>query len=204
MLSLLIGVKLLSVDRYIFDIYSDTGLARGIGLYTNNSLTFQDDLKVRLYNIGAGVALDDVNTEQLDHPYAPSIAKPFHIVDEYEFDDKHTFHTSIDDKQMKDKKDWLTIQCVFGRDGVANDYGDGLFIFDDKISSCSESFKYETMTFSSVRKGDDSNYSPLIWSVIMLAAVFIASTIGYAVTKCWQFFKSETFDHSEYTPLNVQ
>ena len=76
----------LSGDITIRDIYSDTGLVRGIGMYTQSELYFEDDAKLNIHDLGAGMELYDVDTEALDHPFAPAEAKPFHVLKEWTTD----------------------------------------------------------------------------------------------------------------------
>jgi len=98
----------------IHDITCDTGLVRGIGLYTKSELNFSSDAIVTLYNFKAGYALSDVITDYYKHPYNPSIAKPFHIIwnNQMETYDK-SFQTQISGEPLD-----IDFYCIIGRDGM--------------------------------------------------------------------------------------
>merc|ERR1719361_1674803 len=101
-------------DTKIHDISCDTGLVRGIGMYTASHLTWGDDATVSVRNLNAGSGLYGVDTEEYDHPYNPSVAKPFHIVWSHtETKANNTFVSILDGEPES-----VTMECIFGRDGV--------------------------------------------------------------------------------------
>ena len=61
--------------------------------------------------------LYDINTETLRPPYAPAVAKPFHLVAEHAFDAEHTFKTEMVGDEMLTGT-IVDAQCAFGRNGT--------------------------------------------------------------------------------------
>jgi len=98
----------------IHDITCDTGLVRGMGLYTKSEMTFADDAVVTLYNFKAGYALSSVMTDYFKHPYNPSIAKPFHIIWNNQME---TYDESFQSQINGEPAD-IDFYCIVGRDGM--------------------------------------------------------------------------------------
>merc|ERR1712228_85154 len=98
----------------IFNLFSDTGLVYGIGAYTSSMIDIFDNFNV--HHLGSGIALLDVDTAQLTHPYHPTIAKPFHIIHKW-MQYENVFHSAVN----VDDDAHVNVQCIFGRDGVEND-----------------------------------------------------------------------------------
>ena len=103
----------------IRDIYSTTGLVRGIGLYTSSNVILSD-VNLEMYNLAAGITLYDIDTNELSHPYSPTIAKPFHVVAEWEYNDDNTFYSYVTWDDNVDISQ-VTFSCILGRDGEIND-----------------------------------------------------------------------------------
>lgn len=106
----------LSGDIEIGDIYSDTGLVRGIGMYTESELYFEDDAVLNIHDLGAGMELYDVDTSELDHPYAPAEAKPFHVLYSWSTED-HTFYSDLYGDPSA-----VNVWCIAGRDSTSSDW----------------------------------------------------------------------------------
>lgn len=102
---------MMSGKSVIEDIQSDTGLVRGIGLYTQSTLAFADDSSFRISSLSAGHRLYDRDTTVLNPPYNPAVAKPVHVVwtEEYQTYDKETINNAPDS---------AFFSCIYGRDGV--------------------------------------------------------------------------------------
>ena len=63
----------------IENIVCDTGLVRGIGMYRQTDITWEEGSTLTMYHLSAGLELYSTDTSALDHPYNPSVAKPFHV-----------------------------------------------------------------------------------------------------------------------------
>lgn len=79
-------------------------------MYTESELYFEDDAVLNIHDLGAGMELYDVDTDALDHPYAPSEAKPFHVLDWWTTDG-HTFTSNLYGEPAA-----VNVWCVDGRD----------------------------------------------------------------------------------------
>merc|ERR1719295_1702786 len=75
--------------------------------------------EITISHLFAGQGLYVEDTDDLLRPYARSEAKPFHIVAEYEYDDRHSFYSQIFGRPQS-----LEMHCIFGRDGTANDFSE--------------------------------------------------------------------------------
>merc|ERR1711972_848627 len=62
----------LSGDVSIHDLVCDTGLVRGIGMYTSTQLTFDDDTSLSFADFSAGDQLYETDVESLSTPYNPA------------------------------------------------------------------------------------------------------------------------------------
>jgi len=104
----------LAGDVSIHDLKSDTGLIRGIGVYTSTQLTFDDDTSLSFADFSAGHELYETDTDAMDHPYAPSVAKPMHIVwAHYDSTAMDTFYAKINGAPTV-----TSATCILGRDGT--------------------------------------------------------------------------------------
>ena len=106
---------IISGNFEIHNLVSETGLVRGMGLYTNTRMVFDDDVTFSIHDLAAGTSLSEVDTDALSHPYAPAEAKPIHLLD-YWSDDLTGTYTSaiIGDEEVITPASY----CLFGRDGV--------------------------------------------------------------------------------------
>merc|ERR1719471_845567 len=141
-------------------------------------LVDSDLTEINMYYLIAGQGLYTQDTTELAHPYAPSIAKPFHIVDEFSVDAEHTFYTQIFNRPQS-----ADLKCIFGRDGTANDFTE--FSIDNTVCDNrqvmlqglmeSQQLKQQKqkqqfqqgMTFSSSGEGFNMR-SSLIWSLAIV------------------------------------
>ena len=95
----------------IHDVVSDSGLVRGVGLYTRSKLTFGGDSKLSVYELSAGHSLYSKDTSRFAAPYNPTVAKPFHVLWSY-FQDGTYFNSSITGRPQN-----VRFSCIYGRDG---------------------------------------------------------------------------------------
>ena len=70
---------------------------------------------ISIYNLAAGIALDDVDTSTLAHPYADAIAKPVHSVKHWS---KFGFNFTTAISGNPD----VSFRCISGKDGEHTDY----------------------------------------------------------------------------------
>jgi len=107
----------LSGEVSIHGLESHTGLVRAVGMYVNTSLDISDVDSLAIYDLTAGSALLETNTSALAYPYAPAIAKVFHILDNYSDAYNHTFYSPlIGDPRV------VSASCVFGVEGIDDDW----------------------------------------------------------------------------------
>ena len=99
----------------IHGVVSDTGLVRGVGLYTHSELTFGEKAKVNVYELSAGNSLYSLDTSTLAAPYNPTVAKPFHVI-WTRSQDGMLFNSSISGHPMS-----VHFACIFGRDGAEDE-----------------------------------------------------------------------------------
>merc|ERR1719361_302446 len=110
-------------DTQIEGLISDTGLVRAIGMYRESQLTFSDESTLTISDLSAGYQLYEEDTDTFNPPYNPTEAKPFHVLwsnteslmvagayEDVEFDSTITGTPTE-----------LTIQCIYGRDGIDGD-----------------------------------------------------------------------------------
>ena len=100
-------------DVGIHDITSATGLVRGIGMYTRSRVTFGDSSKLQIYNLSAGYDLYGQDTNQLNRPYNPSVAKPVHVIWSEDGDYGEDFESAI-----IGHPETVSFSCIYGRDGM--------------------------------------------------------------------------------------
>ena len=101
-------------------------------MYTVSKLTVSDDASISIYGLGAGIALTEVDTDALAHPYNPAVVKPIHLLESlvHEYDGQNvTFHSQIiGDPKVTTPAVW----CLYGRDGVnASDWNVTDFVVDE-------------------------------------------------------------------------
>merc|ERR1712087_527019 len=137
--------------------------------------------EISMYYLIAGQGLYTQDTAELAHPYAPSIAKPFHIVDEFQVDAEHTFYTQIFNRPQS-----ANLRCIFGRDGTSNDFvefGIDNTVCDNRQVMLQEMAYQQGMTFSSSGKSYNMR-SSLIWSLVMVAVLVLVVVALAFFTRC--------------------
>ena len=95
-------------------------------MYTHTELTWDEDATFSVSNFASGAELGDVDTDNLEYPFAAAEAKPVHIVWSYaqlQFDD--TFNSS-----MTNRPRTVTYSCIVGRDGIEEDESFGDYTTD--------------------------------------------------------------------------
>merc|ERR1711971_1473817 len=146
--------------------------------------------EISMYYLIAGQGLYTQDTSELAHPYAPSVAKPFHIVDEFSVDAEHTFYTQIFNRPQS-----ADLKCIFGRDGTANDFTE--FSIDNTVcdnrqvmlqglmemESKQRKEYQQGMTFSSSGEGFNMR-SSLLWSVIMVGVLVLVVVVLALFSRC--------------------
>merc|ERR550525_106468 len=111
-------------DVQIGRLVCDTGLVRGIGMYRESHLTLADDSSLHMAGLSAGHESWSIDTDKFPHPYNPAVAKPFHVLW-----DSPTTLTILGEKEevdfsssIENAASEVTLQCVYGRDGVDDSY----------------------------------------------------------------------------------
>ena len=152
---------IISGNFEIHNLVSETGLVRGMGLYTNTRMVFDDDVTFSIHDLAAGTSLSEVETDALSHPYAPAEAKPIHLLD-YWYDDLTGTYTSeiIGDEEVITPASY----CLFGRDGVNISDWSVLLIDDEMDCTLSattiKSVKPNAMELAvTAKRGDKERYS---------------------------------------------
>lgn len=133
--------------------------------------------EINIYYLVAGQSLFEHDIASSAHPHAPAVAKPFHVVNDYECADGHDCGA-----ETIFEPESLSMRCVFGKDGTENDYDiDGAVKVDNTNCFDRELFyNFKTMTLSAP-KSSSSSYkytAPLIWSLAMIG-------FGFMVTICF-------------------
>lgn len=116
----------------IHDVTCETGLVRGIGMYTKSYLKFASSSTLSMFNLNAGRSLYGVDTAGYAHPYNPSVAKPFHILWSLESDNDNA---TTFDSVIEGEPDSISLDCVFGRDGINDTDTDWMVDNGDCVSS---------------------------------------------------------------------
>jgi len=100
----------------IHDLTSDTGLVRGVGMYTKSELTFAPNANTSLsiYNFKAGYALASTVTDYFKHPYNQAQCKPMHVVYSVALES----YDKTFEAQINGQPDNVTFYCMVGRDGM--------------------------------------------------------------------------------------
>jgi len=189
----------------ISGIVSDTGLVRGIGMYTQTELTLDDGLTLTMRNFSAGHELYDEDTSAFAHPYAPSVAKPFHIL--WSYSDNFTIDTVENvvkyfNSSIVGEADTVSFSCIFGRDGMNDTDWD----YTVENSDCS-SMTMKLAVNEQIEKEDDARY-PLLNArlnpLVLLSAVTVIVLLFVIYRSCWNRAKSKSKTlPTEYAPLLV-
>ena len=189
----------------ISGIVSDTGLVRGIGMYTQTELTLDDGLTLTMRNFSAGHELYDEDTSMFAHPYAPSVAKPFHIL--WSYSDNFTIDTVENvvkyfNSSIVGEADTVSFSCIFGRDGMNDTDWD----YTVENSDCS-SMTMKLAVNEQIEKEDDARY-PLLNArlnpLVLLSAVTVIVLLFVIYRSCWNRAKSKSKTlPTEYAPLLV-
>ena len=83
-------------------------------MYTESTLSVEDETAISIYDLAAGTALSEVDTDALAHPYNPTVAKPIHLLKVVESEDGTFYSQIIGDSGATTPSVW----CLYGRDGV--------------------------------------------------------------------------------------
>merc|ERR1719242_1888965 len=132
--------------------------------------------EITISHLMAGQALYVEDTDDLLRPYARSEAKPFHIVAEYEYDDRHSFYSQIFGRPQS-----LEMLCIFGRDGTANDFSE--YSVENTRCNNKESVLEEQELFESAVSSPSASVSVgynMASSVLMMGSV-VAVAVGVTV-----------------------
>jgi hypothetical protein len=160
----------LAGDTSIYDLTCDTGLVRGIGMYTSTELTFAEDSTLSFADFKAGEELYETDTSSLSMPYAPAKAYPMHIIwshfDETAMD---TFYSKINGAPSM-----TSATCIMGRDGVNST--DWTIAVDNSAADCSQ----KTVNLLAVA-GHSAQPRLGHLSVSLMAASVVAIVLLFAV-----------------------
>jgi len=186
-------------DVSFHDFVSDTGLARGLGLYTHTELTWDEDATFSVSNFAAGAELGAVDTDNLDQPFAASEAKPVHIVWSYanlQFGD--TFNTT-----MTNRPRTVSYSCIVGRDGIEEDSTFGEWTTDN--SDCDDFASFTVLSEASLMRQSgrmhlQNDRSTLTLSLWLVAAIFTVFGLKELLRRTATSGKLLSADH-EVTPL---
>merc|ERR1712087_494959 len=177
----------LSGEVSIHGLNSRTGLVRAVGMYVNTSLDISDVDSLATYDLTAGSALLETNTSTLAYPYAPAIAKVFHIIENYSDDYNHTFYSPlIGDPRV------VSASCVFGVDGIDDDWDAWSLEFvlganQNQDADCTLFERDDTLfaarevALSSLSSARQSAH----WLIVMLIGAFACATLSI-YTLCGQ------------------
>jgi len=151
--------------------------------------------EIKIYYLVAGQSLFEHGGVSSAHPHAPAVAKPFHIVGDFQCGDGHDCGA-----ETVFEPESLSMRCVFGKDGTENDYDlDGSVKIDNTGCFDKELFyNFKTMTLSAP-KNSSSSYkytAPLIWSLAMIG-------FGFVVTVCF-FLCRLYFRRFHYKPVSKE
>lgn len=166
---------------------------------------------LNVYYLIAGPAMYEQDTALLKHPYAPSEAKPFHLVESWSVSDDQVLRSQVIEEPAT-----LTMWCVFGRDGTKNDVED---LGEINNRDCDNKQVYRMQQHMTSRKemdvatvsdhrGRKWNYTSMMWSVVMVSIVAMLMAMVYVFNR---FRRSrEKLDipsldcyHSERAPLTA-
>ena len=177
-------------------------VATGIGMYTESTLTVEDNAVISIYDLAAGAALTEVDTNALPHPYNPAVAKPVHllatVVSTFSNGQNATFSSQIvGDTNFTTPTVW----GLYGRDGVNTSDWTVVFVEDmdnESMSILAMEHDTELAVQTNVIKRKSI---ALQWNVdMMLFAVGIMVVITILARRCWTG-KRLKMSSSEYDPL---
>jgi len=139
-------------------------------VFSDDDEEHRHQTEINIYYLVAGQSLFEAQSVSAQRPHAPAVAKPFHILSDYQCGDgRQCGVESVFEPQS------LSMWCVFGSDGTENDYevrggaaidNSGCFSHHETKTAALETFK--TMTFSEAHDRAAFSYSaPMIWSLAM-------------------------------------
>jgi len=181
----------------LHDLSSETGLVRGIGLYTESRFEVEDDAAISIYDLSAGTSLLDVDTESLPHPYAPAQTKPIHLLQEVamtseefgEFGVIETYTYFYSEIVGDPKVTTPTVWCLYGRDGV--NITDWTVSMVDDVDCSLNTILAENVTIG------HHDALPFHTVLFALAAMIVVLTLS---RKCLSGTVTKTLS-TEYAPL---
>lgn len=100
-------------------------------MYTESWFEFTKQSEFSIHDLNAGIALSEVDTEMLPHPYAPAEVKPIHLLRSVTLEGNDFFSGIVGDEDAVIPSAW----CLSGRDGV--DLSDWTVTMQDD-GECSE------------------------------------------------------------------
>ena len=165
----------------------------------------KEPTSMNIYYLIAGQTLYQEDTQSMARPFAPAEAKPFHVVERWEYDAEHTFITEIVDRPSA-----LSMWCVFGRDGTKNDLAD--YGIENRDCDITEVYKtaQELMAVHTAGKRveirDPRRFSmnTLIWCLVTVSSVAMLAAMVFAFSRCTKHKKERSGGmvfESESTPL---
>merc|ERR1719206_65648 len=162
----------LSGEVSIHGLNSRTGLVRAVGMYVNTSLDISDVDSLAIYDLTAGSALvdSDTDTSAFAHPYAPAMAKPFHILAEYTDDYGHSYTSPL----IGDARA-VSASCVFGVDGIDDDWD--AWSLDDWEVDCAQFFKRDDSLSREVALLSSPGQTAQ-WLIVMLIGALACVTLS--------------------------
>jgi len=184
-------------DFSIHDLRSETGLVRGLGLYTASKVTVDDGARISIYDLSAGTGLAEVDTDALAHPYAPAEAKPVHLLESVE-SEGNTFSSAIMGNEAVTTP---TVWCLYGRDGVnTSDWTVAMLEVDDTECAAKSQRMAVPLHVQAPGSGQGQirslQHDPMSFALCLLTLSLIA--VLYRV--CWRRSAAKSVS-SEYAPL---
>lgn len=180
-----------SGDINIYDLTSETGFVRGVGMYTESTLTVSQETKIKISELEAGSTLYDHDTSQFGHPYAPAMAKPFHILGVW---DQNGFEFSSEINGDVNPAN-IQFSCIFGRDGILD--ADWKFKIDN--SKCQSDAAIRAVSLQNTASNSHSASGSIHlnhWLILLTALVAIL----VFVQKCHRQ-KKQVSESTESLPL---
>jgi len=163
----------LSGDVSFHDFTCDTGLIRGIGMYTSTQVTFDEDTSLSFADFSAGDQLYDTDVESLSAPYNPAESKPMHIVwEHYDSTAGDTFYAKIYGEPAE-----YSATCLLGREGY--DDSDWTVTVDNSADECTakmQTVNVQSVKARSVKVNSANTHSSNVWwmtvSIVVLGLLF--------------------------------
>jgi len=179
----------------IHDLTSETGLVRGIGMYTESLLEVEEDASIAIHDLKAGTALSEVDTDALAHPYAPAEAKPIHLLSFITTENNDFYSDIIGDKDAVIPSVW----CLYGRDGVnTSDWtvsmNDDMECSMDTVSETA--FNVNTKVHTDLL-GDFDILNVMIWATLFYI-------MGCGVWYCYKRVKSKSTGSANKESLSTE